>query len=667
MRLPRGIIGARHAVRRLFAVYAAVSLVPVLILGATLLGLLGRQADAHGMAEARAKADLLAHTTIVPALDGSDLAAGLSSSEQSQLRANVRHAVTAGLVSRLRIRSLAGIVIFSDDGTGLGEGADDGEAAEAARGEVVSKLSFLNADAGDSGPRGPRVVETYLPLRAVDSSRPVGVLELYLPYAPIAADIAHGRRALTVALLAGLALLWVCLLAVSVSVTRKLRRQSAANGFLASHDALTGMPNRSQFGERAANAVAAATASRQVAVAVVDLDRFKEVNDTLGHGNGDRLLIMLAERLELNMREGDTIARLGGDEFGVVLSGLHGPGEAVEVLSRLRATVAEPLQLDGLPLAMEASIGFALAPDDGTDADALLQRADVAMYESKRQHLGVVHYRPDFDQYDSTTLTLVGELGQAIANGELVLHYQPKGSLSDGTVTAVEALVRWQHPKRGLLYPDAFLPAAEQTELIDELTRWVLASAGEALPALDPTGQLAVAINISARSLARADFTEDVLTVLAEHQVDPKRVILEITETSLMADPRRAARTLDELHQAGVRISIDDFGAGQTSLGYLATLPISELKIDKAFVLAMLSDERNAAIVRSVIELGHSLGFTVTAEGVETTEILQHLDAYRCDTVQGYLLARPIPSEALAAQLTAAVDLLDVTLLRPRP
>jgi len=231
-------------------------------------------------------------------------------------------------------------------------------------------------------------------------------------------------------------------------------------------------------------------------------------------------------------------------------------------------------------------------------------------------------------------------------------NYQPKADLRERKVTAVEALVRWNHPTRGLLYPDAFLPAAEQTELVDPLTRWVLRTATAALPSVDPTGQLAIAVNISARNLIRADFADDVLNVLRETGTDPRRVILEITETALVLDPARAARTLGRLHDVGVRISIDDFGAGQTSLGYLGMLPITELKIDKAFVLSMLNDERNAAIVRSVIELGHNLGVTVTAEGVETAEALDYLAACDCDTVQGFLLARPTDIDAVRRQIS---------------
>jgi EAL domain-containing protein (putative c-di-GMP-specific phosphodiesterase class I) len=279
----------------------------------------------------------------------------------------------------------------------------------------------------------------------------------------------------------------------------------------------------------------------------------------------------------------------------------------------------------------------------------------MAMYIAKERHLGVVHFQPDHNRHDAATLGLVAQLGDGIAADELVLHYQPKTELRTGQITAVEALVRWNHPTRGLLYPDSFLPGAEQTELVEPLTKWVLTRALAELPSFDASGQLEMAVNVSARSLGRDDFADDVLEVVARSGIDPSRVIIEVTETALVTDARRAEINLTRLHEAGVRVSIDDFGAGQTSLAYLASLPVTELKIDKGFVMAMTSDSRNAAIVRSTIELGHSLGLTVTAEGVETPEIMADLTVADCDLVQGYLLARPLTAERLREHLLERV------------
>jgi EAL domain-containing protein (putative c-di-GMP-specific phosphodiesterase class I) len=274
------------------------------------------------------------------------------------------------------------------------------------------------------------------------------------------------------------------------------------------------------------------------------------------------------------------------------------------------------------------------------------------MYVAKATHAGIVRYDKSHDHYDAAKLALVGDLRRAIAGDELVLHYQPKASVATGQIVALEALVRWNHPERGLLYPDEFLPIAEQTGVIDALTRWVLA---EALSQLDEWGTatsgLAVAINISARNLARADFAESVLRALAVSGVSAQRLLLEITETALVADPKRAQQSLRRLSTAGIRISLDDFGQGQTSLGYLSTLPLHEVKIDKSFVLDMLSDHSHAAIVRSVIDLAHNLGFEVVAEGVENQEILTALGVLGCDIAQGYLLARPMPADQLPGWL----------------
>ena len=303
------------------------------------------------------------------------------------------------------------------------------------------------------------MVEVYQPLRVSSASKPVGVLELYLPFAPIADSAAHGQHVLRVVLIAGLLGLWAVLMAITLSVTRRLRRQVAATAFLAGHDPLTELPNRTTFRRRAAATLSAA--DRCTAVAVFDLDRFREVNDTLGHRNGDALLEQLGSRLAAAMRTGDTVARLGSDEFGVILADVADDAEAESVLRRLRTVLSDGVIVDGLPLAVEASVGYALAPDDDADVDALLRYADVAMYVAKRRHLGVARYSEADNPHDGGALALVGELPRALENDELVLHYQPKADVESGRVEAVEALVRWQHPELGLLFPDSFIPAVE--------------------------------------------------------------------------------------------------------------------------------------------------------------------------------------------------------------
>jgi diguanylate cyclase (GGDEF)-like protein len=391
-----------------------------------------------------------------------------------------------------------------------------------------------------------------------------------------------------------------------------------------------------------------------VAIAIIDLDRFKEVNDTLGHHNGDIVLAEIAHRLADSARPSDTIARLGGDEFGVILRDVRDPRDE---LIALRQVIDQEVEVSGLPLSLEASIGYVVAPYDGAEVDELVQRADVAMYMAKANHHGIVRYDPKHDHYDATKLELVAQLRHAIDDGQLVLHYQPKASLVDGRVDAIEALVRWQHPTHGLLYPDSFLPLAEQTDLIDKLTDWVLARALVETHGLRSGDQpLAVAVNVSARNLSSPEFADVVISTLRRLDVAADRLIIEITETALLSDPDRAATALASLSDFGVRISLDDFGSGQTSLGYLSALPIHELKIDKSFVLDMLTNRSHAAIVRSIVDLGHNLSLSVVGEGVENEDTLWMLRGAGCDIAQGFLLARPMPIDQLPGWFAARAE-----------
>jgi diguanylate cyclase len=644
---------APRSASRLFATYAIASLIPVLVLGLVLADSYRRDANARGLSEGRAKTALLARTAIEPRLTGQDLRAGLSPTERSALQQMSANAIASGQIVRLRVRDLDGEVVFASDSTHAEE-ADD-EALDAAHGEVVSDITHLNADNNPNGPQGIQVAEVYRPLSAGTPAHRVGVLELYLPYAPIARDVDAGLGSLYRDLGLGLAVLYLLLAGISLSVTRRLHAQASRNAFLAEHDVLTGLPNRELFHHRVVAALAAAgRGGPPVTVAVLDLDRFKEVNDTLGHGNGDALLCELSRRLGEAIGGDDTVARLGGDEFGLVLTDGGSQSDVVVTLARVRRLLQREIEVSGLPLAVDASIGFAMWPEDGATVDDLLQHADVAMYVAKAAYAGVVRYDSVQDHYDSAKLALVAELKRAIAGDELVLHYQPKASVTSGDVIAVEALVRWNHPDRGLLFPDAFLPIAEQTGIIDALTRWVLSTALRQMDQWgDAAADLAVAINISARNICRVDFADVVLDAMAVSDVPAERLLLEITETALVTDPERAGHTLRQLAAAGVRISLDDFGCGQTSLGYLSTLPLHEVKIDKSFVLDMLDDRSHAAIVRSVIDLAHNLGFEVVAEGVETEQVLAELSALGCDIAQGYLLARPMPAGDLPGWLLA--------------
>jgi diguanylate cyclase (GGDEF)-like protein len=636
--------GVRRSTLRLFAGSAALSLVPVVLLGFVLAASYRTEARRRGIQEGRSEAELIAQTAIAPLFGQTPLRGRLAAGRGSPYDALVRvakEAVGKQHVLRLRVRNLAGNVVFSDDGSGF-VGRPEYEALAATRGAMVARLTHFNSDSNDSGTAGPEVVEVYQPLLVGVPERRIGVLELYLPYAPIRNDVAAGLSRLLADLVVGLTALYVALFTISWSVSRGLRREAARNAFLAEHDTLTNLPNRRLFHRRALEALQRAeqTGTRAV-IAIVDLDRFKEINDSLGHHNGDALLVELGVRLTQQFGDRGTVARLGGDEFGLVLN------DATDVdatWAQLRRTIGYEVEVSGLPVIVEASIGYVLAPDDGDDVDLLVQRADVALYVAKNQTANAARYDPTQDDYDPANLTLISELRRAIDRDELVLYYQPKARFSDGQFESLEALVRWQHPTRGLLSPDRFLPLAEPTELIEGLTDWVLNRALTDIRDLHSPHPLDIAVNVSARSLSRPDFPDRVIRALQQTNVAPTRLTIEITETALVADPARAAIALSQLDALGVRISIDDFGTGQTSLGYLTGLPIDELKIDKSFVSDLLDEASHAAIVRSIIDLGHNLNLRVVAEGVETPPVLQALQDAHCDIAQGFLLARPMPA-----------------------
>ena len=428
-----------------------------------------------------------------------------------------------------------------------------------------------------------------------------------------------------------------------------LRRQSELNEHQALHDGLTGLPNRTLFYDRIRQAIL--TAGREggrVAVMMMDVDRFKEINDTLGHHVGDALLEELARRLQNVLRTSDTVARLGGDEFGLLLPQHCEPADVRIVLERICEGVEEPIMLEGMPLMIEASIGVAFWPENGQDVETLLQHADSAMYKAKEEHVTHAFYDEAQDSYDPTRLRLVGELHRALEQKELVLYYQPKVRLADGEVDSLEALSRWNHPRLGLVPPDDFIPLAEQTGLIKPLTLHVIAAALEQSRSWRLDGlNLPIAVNLSARTLRDLDFPTHVERLLVSSGLDGSVLQFEITESAMIADPARSKTVLDKLAALGIRLSIDDFGTGYSSLAYLKRLPVNEIKIDRSFVMHMDVDENDATIVRSTIELARNLGLEIVAEGVESERIWQQLRALECTIAQGYHLTRPVPAREL--------------------
>ncbi|GAB2502671.1 putative bifunctional diguanylate cyclase/phosphodiesterase [Arenimonas alkanexedens] len=417
---------------------------------------------------------------------------------------------------------------------------------------------------------------------------------------------------------------------------------------LAYYDSLTELPNRARFLELVQQAISAED-GRPVALFLLDIDRFKEVNDTLGHGFGDILLQQVGARLRSIMFDSDIVARLGGDEFGV-LARMASVDEVEGVADKIALALDAPIMIEDLAIVVEASIGVALAPKHAADAGRLLQRADVAMYQAKGTGSGHAVYDPAFDPHSPERLALLGELRKAIDADELVLHYQPKIDLRTGEVIGAEALVRWHHPTRGMVPPDQFILIAERTGLIKPLTHWVLGSAlRQCQTWRREGGPPCVAVNLSARSLYDPNLSLQIESILHSCAVPAEALELEITESAIIVDPTRAIGTLNRLMQMGLRIAIDDFGTGYTSLGAIRRLPAHEIKIDKSFVLGMTGNKSEEVIARVILDLGRNLGFKVVAEGVETLAAARRLAALGCDFAQGYLISKPLPGEQFNA------------------
>jgi diguanylate cyclase (GGDEF)-like protein len=647
--------------------FALASVVPIAALGLVLTEYVKHQIERHSLAQEVRAAALVARVGLQPHVRPVDLQRGyLEPAEAKALHRALSVRRGEDGVARIKVWNRAGTIVYSDHRALIGRTFSKSESLHRAlRGEVHSEISSLDGADEVAERHFGKLLEVYVPLVARPGKAPVGVAEIYLDYAPIATAIRRETRTMYLLLLGGVAGLYAALFRIVAGASRRLRRQAdtlrrqaeelrhhaATKEHQALHDHLTGLPNRVLFADRISQAIRTAERSGdEVAVFVMDLDRFKEVNDTLGHHSGDLLLQELAYRLQRALRTSDTVARLGGDEFGVLLPDLVDRQAIEEVVDRIRAAVERPFHVQDLPLAIETSIGISVFPEHGQDVDALLQKADVAMYVAKESNSTHEFYDPREHEYDPKRLTLVGELRRAIEAAELTVFYQPKADLRTGEVTGTEALVRWEHPERGLLFPDEFIPLAQHTGLIRPLTLYVMDTAMAQARAWQNQGwKLTVAVNLAARNLLDAGLPEDVQELLDKWQLEPGTVKFEITESTIMADPVRAMSVLERLHAMGTKLSIDDFGTGYSSLAYLKRLPVDAVKIDKSFVLNMDTDENDAAIVRSTIDLARHLGLKVVAEGVENEAIWQTLAALGCDLAQGNYLTQPLPAAELNA------------------
>jgi len=431
------------------------------------------------------------------------------------------------------------------------------------------------------------------------------------------------------------------------------RRMEQTVHRMAFYDAITALPNRNLLYDRLQAAIQdSRRTGKMLALLLMDLDHFREINDTLGHRRGDLLLQQLGERLGKAIYDRDFVARLGGDEFAVLLRELSARDDVFIAVGKITKALEPFFVIEDVPIALETSIGIALCPEHGKDADTLIQRADVALYAAKKTGRGHALYAQELDPYSPQRLALMAELRDAIERNQLVLYYQPTINLATRTVFGVEALVRWRHPERGVIPPDQFIGPAEQTGLIHPLTRWVLETAMQQCVGWLQAGlDLMVSVNLSARNLLDQKLPKTVASLLRASGVAPHRIRTEITESAIMTDPAGAGEVLAKLHGIGLRLSIDDFGTGYSSLNHLRKLPIDEIKVDRSFVSGMNANDDDAKIVRSTIELAHHLGLEVVAEGVETPEVLNRLVEMGCDAAQGYHFSRPLPADEFVGWL----------------
>ncbi len=625
------------------------ALVTAICLGGAAVGILGLMRHINTVAAERsaAKQAALATESILPTiLRPSDLRAPVGARRRATLDLRVGRMLRQGTLIVSLVRR-DGLITYSTDHLQIGRRVPEpARVSTALHGVVTSAVTKVAAPSGRAAPL--KALDAYAPMAIDGYGSAVAVVSL--DYGEVGAAASSSFYPIAGILELVLILLYVLLVPLLSRVSRRLRQQMTRIRHQAYHDELTGLPNRLYFRQFAEQLLA--DAKRPVAVLIVDLDRFKEVNDTLGHPAGDSLLRAVGARLRHGL-PGVLVARLGGDEFGL-LAEVDDAVHAVELATRIGDALHGDFELRGTPIGVEASVGIAVHPDDGEHVDALMQKADVAMYTAKERRAGAALFADVPERADAQQVGLLGELRRALEQHEIVLAYQAKAEVASRRVVGVEALVRWQHPERGLLQPGDFLAYAERTGLNRSLTRYVLRVALQDLARWRASGiDLTVGVNITMFDLLDVGFGAQVEALLRESGVPAERLELEITESEIMSDVARVKSTLQHLRDVGVRLAIDDFGSGYSSLGYLKTLPVDTLKIDKSFVLGMEEDERDGAIVRTAVQLGHTLGLSVVAEGVESAESLTQLAAIGCDVAQGYYVGRPETAERVAERVRA--------------
>jgi diguanylate cyclase (GGDEF)-like protein len=601
---------------------------------------------------ATSQARVVASALLSGSLLASDFHGPVSAERRDTLDELFDSRVLASGVLLVKLYSADGTVTYSTDHRLAGTKTPQlGHIREALGGTIRGDQTTLGAE-GAGGDR--KVLRTYAPVAVAGGS---GVAAIFQDYEPIAQAAEATFLPIAGIFEAVLLLLFAALVPILRSVTLRIRRQLDEIQHRASHDELTGLPNRTLFTDRIEQAILAARRENgSPVVMLLDVDRFKEINDTLGHETGDLLLQELAGRLRGKLRANETLARLGGDEFGFLLPN-GSAKDATLVADRVHASLESAFSIAGIPLEISASIGMAAHPEHGDQVDTLLQHADVAMYMAKAAHAKTAIYDAEQDSNDAARLALAGELRGAIEIGQLVVFFQPKADLESGRILGAEALVRWQHPERGFIPPNDFVPIAERTGLIKPLSRFVLAASLDQCKAWNAAGyDLHVSVNLTIPDLLDLELPDWIGARLAKTGVSPDQLELEITETTILADPFRVRQVLSRLNEMGLRLAIDDFGTGYSSFAYLRHLPVQTIKIDRSFVMGMCEDKSDATIVRSTIDLGRNLGLDTVAEGVESQDAWDALRSHGCTLAQGYFISRPAPADELAELLRGRAE-----------
>ena len=618
------------------------------------------RSNAHerAVAQAREQAVLIVRLTVEPRVGRAPLET-ISPEESRALDRSFRADPIRGTVTDLTIWNASGRAVYA-----TGE-AEQSAAARAENLEAARRGGVVTVTSGPDGSAAGRRLLVFVAAYTRRAEPPL-VFELALPYEPIQRAVDEESGAIIVLLATALAAVFALILWVAARASRKLRRKADENEYRALHDVLTSLPNRNLFHDRATQALLAARRdSRRAAVMLIDLDGFKEINDSFGHQTGDRLLEQVGRRFRAALREGDTVARLGGDEFGVLLPGLEDGAGAVQAAARLLKALKRPFLVDGLRVEIDASVGIALYPDHGGAVDALVGRADVAMYVAKETGSSFRIYAEEEYERGSGRVALLRELRKALDEEELVLHYKPKADIATGEIIGVEALLRWLHPERGLLVEGEFLSLVEHTGLSTELRLYMINRAlCQCRLWLDDGLELAVAVNLGGRDLSDPHLVDEIVRLLKRWKVNPHLLEVEVAESVILADSISARATLATLSSAGVRVVVDEFGSGYSSLGYLKHRP-DAIKIESGFVANMLRRERDVAIVRSTIDLARNLGVEVAAENVDGEAAWHLLAALGCNSAQGTYVSDPLPGEEVAERFERRVSVLSAA-RRPR-